>query len=536
VRHLIALACLAVAAGAVSAGQQPQSAAQPVFRSGTRLIQVSVIVDDGRSRPVVGLRAEDFQIFEDGKERPVAFFTSRSETIVSSAAEANEIVTNRIASVSNGGVVAIVYDRLNTARIDQSRVRESIVKYLAEVNPDDRIGLYVLDVYGIGVLHDFTQDARSLLRVLRAAKSADGVALSGSEETLPEHVGTGDALDEMLGLFAKGAEENIRSFYERQRALTSIEGLEIVAKHLAGVPGRKSLVWMSSGFPFQFRSGQPTYPPPLMTSSELMTRETALAARALNDADIAVYAIDARGLLGALASPTAKSPSFTTLEQVEKPIDGIRKFAELTGGAAFFNSNDLGTAIRRAVEDSRLTYLLGYYTQNNTWDGKFRKIEVKVRRRGVDVRHRQGYFAIPQVLPGEGTRQDAIMDALESPLEATALPFEVSVQRSGGKTALAIHLDGTTPALEQRDGRWHGSLDVAVAQTLSSGQRTKEADVTVPLALDDAGRAEMLRQGLRLTVTVVPREDAHDVRVVVRDQTTGATGSVIIAAAKLRQD
>src|SRR5688572_15265821 len=119
----------------LSAAQQEPK--QPVFRSSTRLIQVSVVVHDDRKTPVEGLRAEDFQVFEQGKEQPVVFFSVRGKVPIDAVTAAKGVFTNQVQS-PGGGVVAIVYDRLNTANLDQQRVRQAVVKYLAQVNPDDR--------------------------------------------------------------------------------------------------------------------------------------------------------------------------------------------------------------------------------------------------------------------------------------------------------------------------------------------------------------------------------------------------------------
>jgi hypothetical protein len=525
---LIAVAMLAATRGGVTA---QQSDPQAVFRTATRLIQVSVVVHDGRHRPVPGLKAEDFQVFEDGKERPVSFFSVLGDAPTSSSAAApTNVFTNRVQSPSKGGVVAIVYDRLNTAQLDQERVRQHIVKFLAQVNPDDRIGLYVLDWRGMAVLHDFTRDARSLLRVLSRVQGRSSVGYDAANTPGVERVGFGDAMDRMMEAFARNGELNAQSFYERDLALKSIDGLESVAKHLQGVPGRKNIIWISSGFPFEFRS----FGPPGSSHKETMTRETARAARALNDADTAVYTVDARGLVGAFAtSPAAKQQAFTTIDTVQRSIEGLRQFSDRTGGRAFFNTNDLGAAIARAVDDSRLTYILGYYPARDDWDGKFRQIKVNVRRDGVDVRHRAGYFAIPA--SALETRGSSLLQALQDPLESTALPIAVSAQRvEDKKVTLQIQFEPGTPLLEKRDEMWHGAIDLVIAQTVPPGRHTSEADLTIPLALNDATRAQLLKEGVRLTRTITLRDDAHDVRVVARDASTGATGSVIIPASALR--
>lgn len=528
---LVSAALLAAVAGRVAA-QQPSTPQPPVFRTATRLIQVSVVVHDGRHRPVPGLTAEDFQVFEDGKERPVSFFSVLGDAPASPPAVApTNVFTNRLQSPSNGGVVAIVYDRLNTPQLEQNRVREHILKYLSQVDPEDRIGLYVLDGRGMAVLHDFTRDARSLLRVMSRIGGQSSVAHDAANERPNERVGFGDATDRMLEEFVRTGELNMQSFFERQLALKSIDGLESVAKHLAGVPGRKNLVWISTGFPFEFRA----YGPASSIEMARMSQETARAARALNDSDVAVYTVDARGLVGAFASPaSAKQQTFTNIDTVQRPIEGLRQFSQATGGRAFFNTNDLGAAIGRAIEDSRLTYVLGYYPAKEEWDGKFRQIKVKVRRDGVDVRHRAGYFAIPA--SAVETRGSSLLEMLPDPLESTALPVAVSVQHGADKkVTLQIQFEPGTPLLEKRGETWHGAIDLVIAQTVPPGRHTSEADFTVPLALNDAARAQLLKEGARLTRTITLRDDTHDVRIVARDASTGATGSVIIPASALRK-
>ena len=103
------------------------------------------------------------------------------------------------------------------------------------------------------------------------------------------------------------------------------------------------------------------------------------AARALNDSDVAIYPVDARGLIGAFAtSASARQQEFTTLDTIMPNVETSKFIADHTGGPAFYNTNDLGSAIRRAAEDSTLTYVLGYRPSNTSWDGRFRAIKVSV--------------------------------------------------------------------------------------------------------------------------------------------------------------
>lgn len=529
-RSIATFVAIAAAAGisvlhAQGNGQKP-STSGPTFKSSTRLIQVSVVVQDGRRRPVTDLKPEDFEIFEDGKPQPVSVFSLRGQAPSDAAAESTGVFTNRLQSPTGGGVVAIVFDRLNTSFTEQTQAREHIVKYLGQVRPEDRVALFLLDENGMSILHDFSKDAGSLLRAMTRAQSTQSPTLAGAQ--LPPF---SDQMEANLDAFARGNLANMHSFYQRTLAYTTIEALEDVAAYLQGVPGRKNLIWVSSGFPFAITN----FGPGGTSDITLMSPETRRATRALNHADVSVYPVDARGLVGAFSThPSARVQEFSTLYSVQGPIDGLRHVADWTGGRAFYNTNDLGSAINGAVKDSDLTYVLGYYPENQKWDDRFRQIKVKVKRRGLEVRHRSGYFAVPPDAPDNDTRQKAIIAALDSPLETTSLPITVTVEPAGsGRVTLAIQLDRSAPSLVQENGLWVGSVDVAISQTLPSGKNAREADITLPFSLSDEMRDRLLKEGLRLTRTVQLNPDAHQLRVVVRDVATGTTGSVIITASQI---
>jgi VWFA-related protein len=510
---------------------QEREASAQTFKASTRLIQVSVVVHDGNRRPVTGLRAEDFEILEDGKPQPVSLFAVTAGAPTDTAAAAAGVFTNRLQSPSSGGVVAIVFDRLNTSFSEQMQARAHIIKYLGEIRPGDRVALFVLGEYGLRILHDFSKDAGSLLRAIQRAQASDSTALAGSQAMPPDALGFVDQMEAELSAFARGNLANMRAHYARVLAYTSLEALEDVAAYLSGIPGRKNLIWVSSGFPFSITE----YGLGGTSNVTFMSPETRRATRALNTSDVAVYPVDARGLVGAFAShPSAPMQEFSTISTVMGPIDGLRHVADWTGGRAFYNTNDLGTAIHRAVGDSEQTYILGYYPSDQAWDEKFRKIKVKVQRRGVEVRHRSGYYALPPEPPDTNTRQKAIIDALGSPLEATSLPINVTVTPAeGGRLTLTIQLEPSVPTLVKENGAWVGAVDVAIAQTLPTGQHTKEADVTLPFSLTDGERDRLLKDGLRVTRTIDLRPDAHQVRVVARDAMSGTTGSVIITVSQI---
>ena len=397
-----------------AAGQQTADPT-PRFRSSARLVQVSVVVRDRRNRPVEGLDRAAFQVFEDGRPQPIAFFipASRGDAGKNPAAVSTTTseprFSNRIASPTNGGVVAIIFDQLNSSPSQQTRARDHLLKYLRTLRPGDHVALYVLGQDGLQVLYDFTTDADMLVRALDSVTAGSAHKLGASAQQLPP------ALLEGLSAFALGNIANMNAAIGQLRAEATLENLEHVASHLAGVPGRKNVVWLSAGFPFII--GKST---PAGAYNDIQADQTRRATRALNTSDASLYPVDIRGLLA------GRGAAVPTLNAIHTPIEGLRAAAEWTGGRLFYNTNALSDAIAQAVEDSRSTYVLGYYPANPDWNGQFRGIKVKVAREGVEVRHRPGYLAHPPVAPATDDRAQAMLKALSAPLEATALPFDRS--------------------------------------------------------------------------------------------------------------
>ncbi|HEY3120910.1 MAG TPA: VWA domain-containing protein [Vicinamibacteria bacterium] len=265
---------------------------------------------------------------------------------------------------------------------------------------------------------------------------------------------------------------------------------------------------------------------------------------------VALYIpVDARGLVGAFAgNPSALSSTstrntdqalrnvFTTMSTTRPNIEALQTIAENTGGRAFYETNDITRALSRAVDDSRVTYVLGYSPSQGKWDGSFHKIEVKVRRPGVEVRHRKGYLALPAPRLDPTKRQAALLDAVRSGLEATGIGLTAHVEKGAapGQLDVALRLDPASVALQKVGERWEGAFDLAIMQGLAGGSLFPSLETTVELRLTDDLRARMLKQGLVVNRKVPLRDDALALHIAARDSTTGATGSLIIPAGRLR--
>lgn len=515
--------------GAVASLSAQQPGTQ-TFQASARLVPISVVVHDRSGKPVEGLTAADFTISEDGVNRPVALFSveSRSRARADAAPAPPGVYTNQFDPTALGGVTLIVIDRVNTSAVDQRRAHEHLIRFLKQLDPADRVGLYLLDPTVLHVLHDVSRDVESLLRALDRAPGATSTALAVADERNLSAdptgaVTAGSPLDQFLAQ-SDAQLKNMQAFFEHVRVMDTTAALEALAGHLAGIRGRKNVIWVSGGFPLIIyeRDGLRN-----------MSPEVQAATRALTDSDIAIYPVDARGVLDPFVSRAAdKVQVVRTLEESRRLLDASMMIADQTGGQVFHSTNDLGTAFARAVADSDLTYMLGYVPSAERWDGRFRRIRVSVNRPGVTVRHRSGYFAHSRQAETAEVTRTRIDEALSSPLDATAVALSIVPSPGATPTSrrLEIHLHAGAILLTAVGDSWEGKVHLAIAQGLTSGRLVRTLERAVELRLSPDQRAQLVEQGLTLTVTIEVETAAHMIRLVAWDEGSGRVGSITIPA------
>jgi len=508
VRPLVVAVVLAGAASLPLVAQSRQT-----FRTATRLVEVSVVVTDRLGAPVTGLTQAEFSLEEDGKPQSISFFEVRDDRAEppslppSGGPEAAPNTFSNVLPPGPGTATVILLDRLNAAFDSQWFARKHIDQYVGEMRPGDRVALYVLDGT-IRVLHDFSSNAPSLRRALDIYQARVSGHYDASMEPPPDMGGIASWLvDPAL---------SSSEFFAQRRSVDTFKALEELAAHLAGIGGRKSIVWLSEVFPLPTGMGRPEV-------LERMRRAT----RALSHAQASLYPVDARGLVGAMSHRGGRA-YFNSFATIRGNIDTMEIVAEETGGRAFANSNALATSIRRAVNDSRLTYVLGYYPSSMPLDGRFRRIAVDVGRKGVRVRHRAGYLAAPSPAQDARSRDAAMRAALESPLQTTGVGLSAEVTAAGDAVTLSIQLDPATLTLERDGGRWRGAVDLVVAQVLPSGKGQVTASFPVSINLTDDERQHAASTPLTIDRTIRLQPKTHHLRVVARDVTTGSVGSVVI--------
>jgi hypothetical protein len=218
-------------------------------------------------------------------------------------------------------------------------------------------------------------------------------------------------------------------------------------------------------------------------------------------------------------------------------FDYTKELADMSGGRAFYDTNDFAGSIRRVIDDSADTYILGYYPDHNKWNGEFREIKVKVDRPGVEVHARKGYFAVAETKSAAALNAEKLADALRSPLESTDLGFDVQVDgvdASGARQLkVKITLDAGQLRFQQQGVRWTDNITEAWVEVDAEGHQVGHNLKTINLNPAQQEHDRLLRDGLSFSETIPVEKNAAEVRLVLRDVGNGAIGSVIIPLEKL---
>src|SRR5579872_3457611 len=379
---------------------QDRPVSEPVIRTSTRLVEVSVIVPD-KHGAVADLAKDAFILTDRGKPREISVFSVQSSDVgprTSKCFAAEHVLEQqRRRSIKRNGSPA----RRREHAFRRPGFRETAFDQLLKtVDPRDRIALYTLGK-SLRVLRDF--DHPEKLRQILAGRVSS--ATTDFTTAAPEPSNTGS---DILDVFLNQSNQVLANAVNRDRASITINAFLSIADHLAQIPGPKNVVWVTGGLPFSIAGAE----------------------RALNRANIGLYPVDARGLVGLPAQLTASGPGFGrtikpgSISLNPAGLETLKQLADLTGGKAFYDTNDISGAIRTAVEDTAATYTLGFYPDSDSLDGKFHQLKVQLKRPGLEVRSRRGYYAVKNSPATERVNLDNPPTALWSPLESSTIALE----------------------------------------------------------------------------------------------------------------
>jgi len=518
--------------------------ALPKLKVATRLVEINVIVDDKNGDPVPGLTQRDFSLFDGGHQQTISLFTSATNKALPTPplAMQPDVYTNLLAA--HGGIppstTIILLDGLNTALTDQSYAHAQVLKFLSQIEPQDHVALYALGTK-LTILQDFTTDASNLVAALGRYKNNTAVTTQSPEIPTIQNAPPGINVAQLNAAITFANQDSARIF-QANRVQMTIAALDAIARHAQGLSGRKNLIWVAGDFPvcFCFSSQNPL----LNDNEHYYANPVEQTAQLFADANVAVYPVDARGLFGpdvGLVVGPGFQPTTNGLSAATITTNFLMEdMANWTGGLAFSNTNDIMGSIRRAVNDADVSYVLGYYPAHNDWKGEFRRIKVKVDQPGLKVRAREGYFAMPDLefKPKDITAILALMAA--SPLDATGIGFAARVTPiptdAAKAIAVTVHFDPQAIQFTSAGDSQTADIQYAIFELDKTGKIVGGENKPLKIEVSQAAYQSGLKEGMAFSATEPIVSGAVELCILLRDNDTGAAGSLHIPLDKYISD
>jgi VWFA-related protein len=518
--------------------QDQPSESIPVLRTTTRLVVVDVVALDEHDAPVTDLGARDFTVLEEDRLQQVRVFSFQHpesrESLNRRPKLPPNVFTNSPSYRVNSSFNVILLDTLNTRFTDMAYAHQELIKFLKKMPPEQPVAIYALEGNKVRLLQDFTTDIETLTAAAQKFKGQNSLLLS-------------NGVDNTFGGRFNDAIQRVEEDRLRFRVDYTVGALGYIAQTLSGYPGRKNLIWISAAFPFDV---SPNFQVSSTFDWQSHSADVAKVADALINSQVAIYPVDPRGL----TAPEAFSASNSGRDSNGRALGGrelqaalsqessarfaehttMNEMAGRTGGRSFYNRNDIATSIRQSIDDGSTYYTLGYYPENKKWDGKFRKIHVKVNRPGVKLRYRLGYFAVDPELRHERDpkkQEFSFATALNKEMPvSTSMLFQASVLPRSPQTKNQIpmdfRIDPRAVSFEQEsDGLQHGKVQCGFRAYSDAGKPVRLQFSSVEYKLKPETFQQLMQSGFPCQIPVDLPKGNYVFRLGVMDNRTGLIGT-----------
>ncbi len=544
VSSAILCALLAMAAPAQTPAAKPQPDQTPRIQAGTEEVMLDVVVRDKKGKALNDLKQSDFTVSDNGTQRQIKSFRLIHGTeAVSGGGTATPTQLDPMRQIR---LITLVFQGIdaNSAKLARDAAMQLLKNELA---PNVYVSVMYID-FKLQAIQPFTNDRDLLKRAIDIATTqvtnhvADNnrvrqqlAVLLGRPEAvgdasvggMTEHMGqvadpssgpgasgamttagpakAAAAMQQMMYDIVQSAESDVQTQWSR----TSIYALLDLVREQYRLPGRKTILYFSGGFPV----GQDT--------------EDAFHAviSTANRANVSFYCVDITGLttwssnqnaLAALKDAAAQSAanvgtsgkgiSMGQAEAEDRAFEAgskdtqnnIAMLAEQTGGALIANTNDFRSPIRQVVEDAESYYEITYSPQIEKYDGAFRKISVKTDVREARVQTRSGYFALPpNMTQGRvlAPYEVPLLQALDEKPLARNFPFQSAAMHFRGtqipacQVVVDIPVSGLTLEENKQSGYFEGTVAYVAIVKDANGQVVKKLQQQVPLRVSPDKRA-----------------------------------------------
>ena len=507
------------------------------FRAEVNYVEVDARVVDAKGGFVPGLAEGDFEVFEDGKPQKVAAFSlvnipvERQARPLFAKAPIEPDVEDNLTGY-DGRIYVLLLDDIQTNALRSQRTKAAARAFVQRYIGANDTAAVVFTGGRSDAAQEFTNSQARLLaaidkfmgRKIRSATLGRLETEQFTRDTRQPGERVPDILDPEREMNARNTLDSIRS----------------LSNYLAGISGRrKAIVYFSEGIDYDIND--------VFTNRGATTIMSATqdAIAAATRANVAVYGIDARGL-GAGADdlievqdlPTDASLNLGTTafyNEVRLGQDSLRVLSSETGGFALVNTNDFNGGFERLVADNSAYYLLGYYSTNARRDGRYRKIEVKVRKPDLTVRARKGYVAARG--RAESDKNDAktppeLRDALLSPLPMSGLPLALGAAvfkgaDNKGAVVISTLVAARDLPLTESGGNFTNRLDVIITATDYAGKSYPGDRSTLTLGLKPDSVPRLRAGGFRVLNQIDLPPGRYQLRVAVLEENTRRAGSVV---------
>jgi len=506
------------------------------------VVNVEVFVTDKQGRRVKGLTKDDFELLQDNRPMPISNFYAVDEGRVVGPEVPAEVAPVPVpeplpppadmepAIPEDQRLHLVVYvDNFNIRPFNRNRVFRSLREFLTtKLQPGDRVMLVSYD-RSLHVRRQFSNDPLTVASALFELEEMSAYGIHADAERRDALNEVDDARDSMAAV------TRVRQYAESvMNDLTfTIRSLKEMVDVLAGLPGRKAILYVSDGLPLI--AGEDVF---YAVEQKFKDRSTALLESRSFDASrrfqelafqananrVTFYTLDAAGLRtptsisaaerDPLASGIVDSVHFANIQQP------LRMLAESTGGRAIVNMNDPGPALGGIAEDFQTYYSLGY-TPGQEGSGRYRKITVKLKgkARGMEVRHREGYRDKPvHTRLGDGVRSALFFGAAHNPM-GLVIQTDEQMPRDDGNYVVnvAVKIPIGNLVLIPEGGQQVARARLFVGAMDDQGDTSEVQEVQVPISIPEAEVETARKQHYSYTLPLIMRRGPHKLAVGLRD-------------------
>jgi len=580
---LILIAITGCGAAVAQTQQQQNKPADDVLRITTELVQVDAVVADKNDQVIPDLKLSDFSLYENGKRQELKFVEyvgadskARVDGNIAAAVTGDSDVARNVSAADLRRVFAFVVDDLTIPHEDMSTVRSVLSDFVDQRMGADDLVAIVRVVGGTGLLQQFTSDKQLLHRAIDQLMPSNNPysafnRMSGLTRFDPMDFMAGGGGGEIGGHApptnstapAIDDEVSLDGYTRGSRALFSLTVAGNVIDSMKSLPGRKNMVLFSGGLPI-FESSQSQIsidgaPITIQETSSLSTGVNYLL-RLLTDrasrAGVAINTMDVRGLkasrgvssftdpgneaksgLGRFDSGGAtfgRAPELAIFDNTGLDTltghQGLEALSDATGGITVVNTNNFGEGLDRVIQ--RTSYYVLAYRPTEPFDGKFRKLQIKVDRPGAKVYTRVGYVAKADASEKTLTKEQTIIRAAMAPLAKREVDVSGAIQYRfipQNRAVIDVNLQIDTSKLDMKqaaDGKYQTSLDLVgfVINSLGKTEAGFSETLNANLSPDEYKRA--LISGLGYTGRVELAPGSYQLRVAVREAAMGKLGTL----------